>query len=112
MADKDDDQITITFEGKTYTLDDFEIGELEWLEEELGIYFNDIGRDEDTTRAIQSMKAASRLVLVLKRRDNPEFTLDEARKTKLRVFQAPPESNGNGNGSAKRRPTKRAATAR
>ena len=105
----DSDELTITFEGNTYRLEDFELGELEWLEEELGIYFNEIGVDPDATRAIQSMKAATRLVYVLKRRDNPEFTLEDARKVKLEAFETPADEPA---GKAKARPTKRAAKAR
>lgn len=104
MADKTE-QLTITFDGKEYTLDDFELGELEWLEEELGIFFADIGSDDQAQRVIQSMKAATRLVYIIKKREDPEFTLDEARKLKLSVFDAP-QQNGNG-----KRPTRAAKAA-
>lgn len=108
MADKTD-ELTITFEGKSYTLEDFELGELEWLEEQLGFYFNEIGPggSPDANRAILSMKASVHLVYVIKKRDDPKFTLGDARKVKLSVF-ATPNENGK---PAKARPTKAAKAA-
>jgi hypothetical protein len=94
-----DDGLKVTLDGKEYALDDFELGELEWLEEELG--------DLDDMANMASMKAAVRFVYVIKRRDNPGFTLDDARKLKLSVFDEP-QTNGNG---AKKRPTRAAKAA-
>ena len=93
-----DSGVTVTMEGKEYALDDFELGDLEWLEEYLGTTLDD-------NTALRSMKAAVGFVYLIKRQDNPEFTLEDARHTKLSVFEEP--SNGNGK-PAKRRPPKRA----
>lgn len=92
------DGMTIELEGQSYELDDFELGELEWLEDELG------GLSEDK---LTSMKATVRFVYLIKHRDNPEFTLDDARKIKVRRVLGESGSNsdsngtgnGNGNGS-------------
>lgn len=83
----------IQFEGKTYAIDDFELGELEWLEEELDCTLDELNPS--------SMKAAVRFVYLIKRRDNPEFTMDDARKLKVSVFADPePEA------PAAKRPTR------
>lgn len=73
-----DDGMTIQFEGKYFAIDDFELGELEWLEEELDCTLDEINPS--------SMKAAVRFVYLIKRRENPDFTLEDARKLKLQVF--------------------------
>ena len=93
-----DSGISVTMEGKSYALDDFELGDLEWLEDYLGTTL-----DDDS--ALRSMKAAVGFVYLIKRQENPEFTLEQARKTKLRAFDEPGE-NGNGSKPVKRRPTK------
>lgn len=101
MADTDS-ELEIQFDGKTYAVEDFELGELEWIEDELGGSLGEID--------LSSMKAAVRFVTVIKRRDNPDFTLDEARKLTLRVFddtEQPDAAASNGSAAAKR-PTKRA----
>jgi hypothetical protein len=97
----EDSGITITIEGESHKLDDFSLGDLEWLEEYLGTTLDD-------NQAMNSMKAAVGLVYLIKRESNPEFTLEDARKMKLNVFDQPAE---NGNGKAKRRPTKAADAA-
>jgi hypothetical protein len=94
-----DDALTITIEGEDYKLDDFELGDLEWLEEHIGAPLGD-------GQALTSMKAAVGFVYLIKRKHDPEFTLDDARKIKLNVFATP--GNGNGNG---KRPTKPARAA-
>ncbi len=96
------DEMTIQFDGKTYSIDAFELGELEWLEDELGVPLDEINPN--------SMKAAVRFVYLIKRRDNPDFTLDDARKLKLSVFaeEPPKPAAAAANGRAKR-PTKAAA---
>lgn len=93
--------LTVTIEGKTHSIEDFELGELEWLEEYLGTNLDD-------EKIVRSMKAATGFVYLIKRREDPEFTIDDARKMKLSVFDTPDEP-ANGNGAAKRRPTKPAA---
>lgn len=98
-----DDGITVTLDGEKYSLEDFELGDLEWLEEYLDASLDDV-------KALTSMKAAVAFVYIIKRRDNPEFTLEDARKVKLSVFGDPDteEPNGNGSAGAKKRPTKAA----
>lgn len=87
-----DDAMTIHLEGKSYAIDDFELGELEWLEDELGCDLDEMNPN--------SMKAIVRFVYLIKRRENPDFTMDEARKLKLQVFNEPEP--------AAKRPTKAA----
>ena len=94
----DDNDLKIVIEGKEYAIDDFTLGEIEWIEDELGATLDEINP--------YSIKAAIRFVTVIKRRDNPQFTVDDARGIKLSVFdqaeQKPPKA-------AAKRPTKRAA---
>ncbi len=97
MAPKPTDRMQVTVGGITYSIDDFELGELEWGEDAIGMDL-----DEAT-----SMKQALVFVAIVKRRENPKYTLDDARKEKLTVFDAP-EQKGNG---APARPTKAARAA-
>lgn len=90
------DSMTIQLEGKSYAIEDFELGELEWLEDELGAPLDQINAT--------SMKVAVRFVYLIKKRDNPDFTLDDARKLNLRVFDEPEAE-----APAKGRPTRRKA---
>ena len=53
------DAMTIQLDGKTYSLDDFELGELEWLEDELGAPLDEINPS--------SMKVAVRFVYLIKK---------------------------------------------
>ena len=76
-----DDTMSIQLDGKSYSIDDFELGELEWLEDELGSTLDEINPS--------SMKAAVRFVYLIKKREDPEFTLDDARKLPLNVFSEP-----------------------
>lgn len=93
---KDEDKLLFHLEGKVYDIDDFELGELEWLEDELEQSVDEIN--------FASMKTATRIALLIKRRENSEYTLDEARKLKLSVFDEEPEARptkarkGNGAG--------------
>jgi hypothetical protein len=75
------DGVTIKLEGTTYRLDDFELGDLEWLEDYIGKPLS------DGEAALGTMKAAVAFVYLIKRRDNPAFTLDEARKVKMTAFE-------------------------
>jgi hypothetical protein len=74
-----DDDLSITLDGKSYSFDDFELGDLEWLEEYTGRPLS------DTT--LTSMKAAVGFVYLIKRRDDPSFTIEQARKLKLNIFK-------------------------
>lgn len=89
--------LTFELDGKTYDMDDFEIGDLEWLEEYVGKPLS----DPDT---LNSMKSVVGIVFLIKRRDNPAFTIEEARKIKMNVF-GPGEQPTN----SRKRPTKAAA---
>jgi hypothetical protein len=73
-----DDDLKIVIEGKEYAIDDFKLGEIEWIEDELGATLDEINP--------YSIKAALRFVTVIKRRETPEFTVDDARELKLSVF--------------------------
>lgn len=94
--------ITVTIDGTQHKLDDFELGDLEWLEEYMDTTLDD-------AKALSSMKAAVGFVFLIKRRENPDFTIEDARKTKLSVFSEIDEPTANGNGAKtparKRRPT-------
>jgi hypothetical protein len=63
---------TVTIDGQAFELDDFEIGELEWLEDHLGKPITDF-------TVLNSMKAAVGLVYLVKRREDPSFTIEQAR---------------------------------
>jgi hypothetical protein len=100
MADEPvDDGLKFVIEGKEYAFDDFELGELEWLEDEL---------DGDILQALRErpMRASVRFLYVIKHRENPEFTLEDARKLKLTIFDEVEHQNGNGNGATSDPPTK------
>ena len=88
------DDVKVHIDGKAYDLEDFELGDLEWLEDFLGAPLND-------GNALNSMKAAVGFVYIVKRRDNPDFTIDDARKVKLASIDAPAEP-----APAKPRPTR------
>lgn len=90
--------LQFTMDGKSYDIDDFELGDLEWLEEHIGMPLTD-------DRALGSMKTMVGFVYLIKRRDNPQFTLEEARKTKLSVLSADDKP---AEGKPAKRPTKAA----
>ena len=65
----------ISVNGKQYDLDDLELGELEALEDFMGAPIGEL--------ALGSIKATLYLVFLIKRRDDPEYTLDDARREKF-----------------------------
>src|SRR6478609_6572189 len=69
------DDNTLIIEGKEYAFDDFELGDLEWLEDFLGKPLTDLGN-------LNSVKAGIGLVYLVRRREDPAFTVDQARKVK------------------------------
>jgi hypothetical protein len=77
-------EVKVHIDGKSYDLEDFELGDLEWLEEYLGASLSD-------NQALNSMKAAVGFVFIVKRRDDPAFTIEQARKVKLAAIDAPDE---------------------
>ncbi len=91
----------IQIEGKSYAIDDFELGELEWIEDELGCTLDEVDP--------HSMKAAVRFVYLIKRRDDPDFTLDDARKLKVSVFADPEDARADETPAARKRPTRAAS---
>jgi hypothetical protein len=88
----DDQALEFTLDGKSYPIDDFTLGEIEWLEDELGGSLDSVD--------LSSIKVVSRFITVIKRRDNPAFTLDDARALKLSVL------NNEEDESSPARPTK------
>jgi hypothetical protein len=76
--------VKVHIDGKAYDLEDFELGDLEWLEEYLGAPLSD-------GNAMNSMKAAVGFVYLIKRQDDPGFTIEQARKVKLASIDAPEE---------------------
>lgn len=97
VAPKPTDRMQVTVGGETFSIDDFELGELEWAEDQISMDLDDA----------TSMKQALCFVAIVKRRENPSYTLDDARKEKLTVFDAPPPPK---NGTPAR-PTKAARAA-
>lgn len=73
-----DDGMAVYFDGKEYKLEDFQLGELEWIEDQIDAALDEISPG--------SMKLATAFVAVLKRRENPEFTMDDARKLPLKTL--------------------------
>ena len=74
---------TIYIAGKDYTLDDLTLGEIEEFETAMG-----------TTMAavdLTSAKALVHLVYLVMRRENPEYTMDDARQIKLVEVMRPTE---------------------
>jgi hypothetical protein len=67
---------SITIEGVDYSIDDFELGDLEWLEDFLLKPLTNLNN-------LNSVKASVGLIYLIKRRENPAFTIDDARKTKM-----------------------------
>lgn len=65
----------ISVNGKAYDLDDLELGELESLEDFMGAPIGEL--------ALGSIKATIYLVYLIKRREAPEYTLDDARAEKF-----------------------------
>lgn len=97
MAPKPTDRMQVTVGGETFSIDDFELGELEWAEDQIGMDLDDA----------TSMKQALCFVAIVKRRENPGYTMDDARKEKLTVFDAPEQAENGTPG----RPTKAARAA-
>lgn len=83
---------TLLDEIEQFDVNDLELGEAAELEEEFGCDLGDI----DWTKA----KAMAWFLYLMRRRENPEYTLEDALRVKLVAF-LPPEENGNGD-----RPTK------
>lgn len=65
----------ISVNGKQYDLDDLELGELEALEDFMSAPIGEM--------SLGSIKATLYLVYLIKRRDNPEYTLEDARREKF-----------------------------
>lgn len=91
------DGTKVIIDGTEYALDDFELGDLEWLEDYLGRSLSD-------GSTLTSMKAAVGLVYLVKRREDESFTIEDARHVKMSALGEPePEAE------TQRRPPKRAA---
>jgi hypothetical protein len=96
-----DDGMKVHFEGRTYPIEEFTLGELEWLEEHVGTRLDD-------NEAMQSMKAAVGVVYLIKRREDPTFTVEQARETPLAKLEGePPQAE-----AGPKRPTRAAAKAK
>ena len=72
------DTLTFHLEGNTTTIDDFTLGELEALEDYCGDSLDKIN--------FASMKVAVFIVYLLKKREDTEYTLEQARELKLSIF--------------------------
>ncbi len=94
------DALTIQLEGKSYKVEDFTLGEVEFVEEYVGTSLDQLNPS--------SMKAAVAFVTVIKRRDEPAFTVEDARNLKLSIFN---DDEAPADGGKGKRPTKRGAAA-
>ncbi len=76
-------------------LNDFTLGEVEDIEQVAGVYFRDLFKSDKSGRGLAAC------LWVVRRRTNPEYTLDEAKREKLRdvslVFN---ESDPTGGGAS------------
>ncbi len=97
---------TFTLDGEKFELDDFDLGELEWLEDY-------IGRPLVEIQNFMSLKVMSGMLYLVRKRKNPALTLEEHRKLKATALfgTAPADGDGDtGDGkAAKKRPPKPAA---
>lgn len=102
-----DDVIRITIDGKTHSInpDDLELGEIEVIEDAVDRPIGDV----DFGR----IKAVRALVYVIMHRDDPSFTMDDARSMRSGALswdepepEPEPEPESKTNGA---RPTQRAA---
>lgn len=89
---------SITIDGREYAFDDLELGELEWLEEFIGKPLTDLNN-------LSTVKASVGMIYIVRHRENPEFTLEDARKTKMTAIFSQDEPEP----AAKKRPPKPAA---
>jgi hypothetical protein len=94
--------LQFSMDGKSYDIDDFSLGDLEWLEEHIGMPLSD-------ERALSSMKTMVGFVYLIKKQENPQFTLEEARQVKLSTLDAGDTADAaEGEGKPAKRPTKAA----
>ena len=93
--------VSISVEGQKYSLDDFELGDLEWLEDFLG-------QPLMTEGSFASMKAMVGFVYLIKRREDPAFTLEQARHVKLTAVEPSEDGEPESEPEPAQRPTKKA----
>ena len=98
-----DSAMTVQFEGNTYELEDFTLGELAWMEQHAGC---DLDQMSNFTAAVVFITA-------IRRRTDPNAKVEDVENIKLRDLDDDPEAaetNGAGKkGAAKKpRPTKQA----
>lgn len=101
MSD-DTSGLAFQIEGRQYALDDFQLGELEWLEEQF-----DGMQIEEAIKA-RPMKAAVCVIYLVKHREDESFSMEDARKMKLTVF----DDSTSENGGPPSRPAPRASSRR
>ena len=65
----------LTIDGKAYTLDDLTLGELEALEDHMGLPISQVD--------LNSARAMRFLVWLLKHREDPGFTMERAGEVKI-----------------------------
>ena len=75
----------LTIDGKTYALDDLTLGELEALEDHMGLPIGQID--------LNSARAMRFLVWLLKHRENPAFTMEQAGDVKITDLIQPEDDN-------------------
>jgi glucose-6-phosphate 1-dehydrogenase len=103
MPEQDDDIFAIQVEGKNYSIDmnELEVGEIEIIENAV-----DKPMEEIDFRRATALRA---LLYVVIRRNDPNFTMDDAQSLKWRTIEDPPEeqpeAKANGKPKSKSRPT-------
>ena len=75
---QEDDAIVYVIDGERYPLKSFSLGEIEWLEAELGASMFEINPYAMTTLIY--------ITAMVKRRTDPDFTADDARALTLDVL--------------------------
>ncbi len=98
---------TFTLDGEKFELDDFDLGELEWLEDY-------IERPLVEIQNFMSLKVMSGMLFLVRKRKNPALTLEEHRKLKATALfgtadTAETAENAGDGKAAKKRPPKPAA---
>lgn len=93
--------MVITFDGVEYEIESLELGELEWLEEDLGQSVDEIH--------FGSARAVVRIVWLFRKRTNPDLTLDDIRKMPMSALV---QSDDADDAPAKKKPAAKARPTR
>lgn len=90
--------MVIKFDGVEYEVESLELGELEWLEEDLEKDFDEIN--------FGAARTVLRIVWLFQKRDQPDLTLDDVRRRPISMLLAPEDAPAKKKPTAKARPTR------